>query len=79
MIKRLMRLLTREGYLVEEQGMRYLADRDPESVLTPLQGAACTLPHRIRAARRAKSTDLADRPEPSDAAHTATLCQRAGL
>ncbi|MGH8612657.1 MAG: hypothetical protein ACREYF_11655 [Gammaproteobacteria bacterium] len=37
-----MRLLTRKGYLVEEQGMMYLADRDPESALTPLQGAACT-------------------------------------
>jgi len=32
MIKRLMRLLTRKGYLVEEQGLIiYLADPDPEN------------------------------------------------
>ena len=42
MIKRLVRLLTRKGYLVEEQGMTYVADPDPESALTPLQAAACT-------------------------------------
>ena len=41
-IRRLMRLLTRQGYLVEEQGMTYLADPDPDSALTPLQAAACT-------------------------------------
>jgi hypothetical protein len=37
-----MRLLTRQGYLIEEQGMTYLADPDPESALAPLQAAACT-------------------------------------
>jgi Putative transposase/Transposase zinc-binding domain len=41
-IRRLMRLLTRQGYLVEEQGMTDLADPDPDSALTPLQAAACT-------------------------------------
>ena len=41
-IKRLMRLLTRLGYLVEEQGMTYLADPDPDNTLGPLQAAACT-------------------------------------
>ena len=41
-IKRLMRLLTREGYLIEEQGMTYLADTDPDLGLGPLQAAACT-------------------------------------
>jgi hypothetical protein len=41
-IRRLMRLLTRQGYLVEEQGMTYLVDPDPESALIPLQAAACT-------------------------------------
>ena len=46
MIKRLMRLLTRKGYLVEEQGMIYLANPDPESVLAPLQQGACTYPSR---------------------------------
>jgi hypothetical protein len=28
-IKRLMRLLTRQGYLIEEPGMTYLADQSP--------------------------------------------------
>jgi len=37
-----MRLLTREGYLIEEQGMTYLADTDPDLALGPLQSAACT-------------------------------------
>ena len=37
-----MRLLTRQGYLVEEQGMIYLADPDPESALGTLAAAACT-------------------------------------
>ena len=41
-IKRLMRLLTRLGYLVEEQGMTYLAHFDPDNTLGPLQAAACT-------------------------------------
>ncbi|MGH8654631.1 MAG: transposase [Gammaproteobacteria bacterium] len=41
-IKRLMRLLTRQGYLIEEQGMTYLEDTDPEAALAPLQAAACT-------------------------------------
>ncbi len=39
---RIMRLLTRNGYLVEEQGMTYLGDTDPEAALAPLQAAACT-------------------------------------
>ena len=30
-IKHLMRLLTRKGYLIEEQGMSYLTDSDPEA------------------------------------------------
>jgi hypothetical protein len=50
-IKRLMRLLTRQGYLVAEQGITYLADTDPESALAPLQAAACT--YRIALGPRA--------------------------
>ncbi len=57
-IRRLMRLLTRQGYLVEEQGMTYLADPDPESALVPLQSGGLHLPYRLRATRGAKSTDL---------------------
>jgi hypothetical protein len=41
-ITRILRLLTRQGYLIEEQGMTYLGDTDPEAALAPLQAAACT-------------------------------------
>ena len=41
MIHRILKLLTRTGYLVEEQGMRYLAETDASSALTRLQAAAC--------------------------------------
>jgi hypothetical protein len=41
-IQRILKLLTRTGYLIEEQGMRYLAEAEPDSVLAPLQVAACT-------------------------------------
>jgi len=32
-----MKLLTRKGYLIEEQGMTYLAEADPETALAPLK------------------------------------------
>src|SRR4051812_13529643 len=35
-------LLTRTGYLIEEQGMSYLAQPESDRALTPLQAAACT-------------------------------------
>ncbi len=41
-IKRIMKLLTRKGYLIEEQGMTTLADTDRDPALGPLQAAACT-------------------------------------
>ncbi|MBC7732585.1 MAG: transposase [Bacteriovorax sp.] len=45
-ITRLMRLLTRRGVLVEEEGSTYVADNDGDSdearVLRPLQAAACS-------------------------------------
>ena len=45
-ITRLMKLLTRRGVLVEEEGSTYMADSDSDSdearVLRPLQAAACT-------------------------------------
>jgi len=37
-----MGLLTRQGYLIEEQGMTYLTSTDPDLALGPLQAAACT-------------------------------------
>ncbi|MFH0343834.1 MAG: hypothetical protein ACHBNF_17325 [Chromatiales bacterium] len=47
-----MKLLTRQGYLIEEQGMTYLADSDPETPLGPLQAAACTYPRHAEDHRR---------------------------
>jgi hypothetical protein len=45
-ITRMMKLLTRQGVLVEEEGSTYMADNDGDSdearVLRPLQAAACT-------------------------------------
>ena len=45
-ITRTMKLLTRWGVLVEEQGQTYIADDDGDSdearALRPLQAAACT-------------------------------------
>jgi hypothetical protein len=41
-IKRVMKLLTRRGYLIEEQGMVYLAETNSSTAMTPLQSAACT-------------------------------------
>jgi hypothetical protein len=41
-IQRIVKLLTRTGYLIEEQGMTYLAQAESDRALTPLQAAACT-------------------------------------
>ena len=41
-IKRIVKLLTRTGYLIEEQGMSYLAEPESDRALTPLQAAGCT-------------------------------------
>ena len=46
-----MRFLTRKGFLIEEQGMSYLADTDPDRALGSLQAAACT--YRIALGPRA--------------------------
>ena len=70
MIKRLMRLLTRKGYLVEEQGMIYLANPDPESALASLQQGACT--YRIAFGPRAGQKVLTLQTLPSQAAASTT-------
>ena len=62
-----MKLLTRRGVLVEEQGQTYVADSDGDSdearTLRPLQAAAwpCRLglPHRLRPTRRPEGADAA--------------------
>jgi Putative transposase len=60
-----MRLLTRQGYLVEEEGMTYLAEADPESALVPLQAAACT--YRIALGPRAGQKVLSFQTVPTQA------------
>ena len=50
-IARLMRLLTRQGVLIEERGVRYLAGLEADQALTPLQAASCT--YRIAMGPRA--------------------------
>jgi len=41
-IVRLLRRLTRLGYLIEEEGMSYFVDMDADNALASLQAAACT-------------------------------------
>ena len=53
-ITRIRRLLTRLGFLIEEQGMTYLAEADRESSLLPLQTASCTTGSRSVRARGRK-------------------------
>ncbi len=75
-IARLMKMLTRQGYLLEEQGMTYWADIDPDNPLRPLQAASCT--YRIalgpRAGHKVLSLQTLSRPgEP----RTPALCANA--
>jgi hypothetical protein len=62
-IKRTMRLLTRKGYLIEEQGMTYLAATSADTALAPLQAAACT--YRIALGPRAGQKVLSLQTVPS--------------
>ena len=41
-IQRILKLLTRTGHLIEEQGMRYLAEAQSDRALTPLRLAGGT-------------------------------------
>jgi hypothetical protein len=61
-IARLLKMLTRSGHLVEEEGVRYLADIDPDNPLTPLQAASCT--YRIALGPRAGQKVLGLRTVP---------------
>ena len=75
-IARLMKMLTRLGYLVEEQGVTYMADIDPDNALTPLQTASCT--YRIALGPRAGQKVLSLRTVPGrDEKATAGLCAEA--
>jgi hypothetical protein len=72
-IKRVMKLLTRKGYLIEEQGMVYLAETDSSTAMAPLQSAACT--YRIAFGPRAGQKVLSLQSVPSvDVQHTQKRC-----
>jgi hypothetical protein len=72
-LKRILRLLTRQGYLVEEQGMTYLAESDSDLALAPLQSAACT--YRIALGPRAGRKILTLKTVPTQAGQSTTeLC-----
>ena len=76
-ITRLMKLLTRKGVLVEEQGQTTMADDDSDldeaRVLRPLQAAACT--YRIAFGARAGQKVLTlQGAMPRDADLKQTLC-----
>ena len=60
-----MRFLTRQGYLIEEQGMTYLAEADTDRALAPLQAASCT--YRIALGPRAGQKVLSLQSLPSAA------------
>jgi hypothetical protein len=65
-IKRIMKFLTRKGFLIEDQGTTYLADTDRDTTLGPLQVAACT--YRIAFGPRAGQKVLSLQTVPSQAA-----------
>jgi len=64
-IQRIVKLLTRTGYLIEEQGMSYLGEAESDRALTPLQAAACT--YRIAWGAPAGQKVLSLQPVPSRA------------
>jgi len=65
-IQRIVKLLTRTGYLIEEQGMTYLAQAESDCALTPLQAAACT--YRVALGPHAGQKVLSLQTVPSRAA-----------
>jgi len=79
-ITRVLRLLTRQGHLVEEEGVTYVADAhgiiDPENLLAALQAASCT--YRIAFGPRAGRKVLSLQYAASRAAPmTQSLCANA--
>ena len=71
-----MRLLRRQGLLIEEQGMRTLAGIDADPALTPLQAASCT--YRIAMGPRAGQKVLSlQSVAGSSKSATLTLCANA--
>jgi hypothetical protein len=68
-IQRILKLLTRTGYLIEEQGMSYLTEAESDCALARLQAAACT--YRIALGPHAgqKLLSLQTVPSRADSAH----------
>ena len=75
-ITRIMKLLTRQGYLIEEEGMSYLGEIAADRALTPLQAASCT--YRIALGPRAGHKVLSLQTVTGQAAQPAqALCANA--
>jgi len=74
-ITRIMRVLTKQGFLIEEQDRTYLAEADRQSALLPLQAASCT--YRIALGPRAGQKVLSLQSVPSpDKPTTPNLCAK---
>ena len=78
-ITRIMKWLTRQGYLIEEEGMSYLGEIAADRALTPLQAASCTYRIAAAATRRAQGAELTNGTRPGRAAGASTVRQRAWL
>ena len=78
-ITRIMKRLTRAGYLIEEAGMTYLGEIDAHSALMPLQAASCTYRIAFATARGAQGAELANAARPGGAARASPVRQRARL
>ena len=75
-IKRVMKLLTRLGYLIEEQDMIFMAQTETDTALGPLQSAACT--YRIALGPRAGQKVITLRSVPRcEVQPTEQLCANA--
>ena len=72
-VARLMKMLTRLGYLLEEEGITYIADTDADNPLASLQAASCT--YRLALGPRAGQKVLSVRTVAGrDEKHTTALC-----
>jgi len=78
-IKRVMKLLTRKGYLIEEEGMTYMAEIEPNTALASLQSAACT--YRIalgpRAGQKVLTLNITPTQKIQEPQHTQACCVNA--
>jgi len=75
-IARLLKMLTRSGHLVEEEGVSYLAGMDTDNPLASLQAASCT--YRIALGPRAGQKVLSLRTVPGrEEKATSALCAEA--